>query len=67
MKTIEITIERFEELLKKECIYDIVKNKLQKDFDNDEYVSSDDKMLFGLENNEPRNCKDDSEAVDDDF
>lgn len=52
--TITITVERFQELLKKEIVFDIKKAE----FKGSSYKSTDDIILFGLT---------DKEAEEDDF
>lgn len=44
-KGIEISIKRYNELLRKEFVYDIKRKELEK---TDAYVSSDDRLLYDI-------------------
>lgn len=53
--TITITVERFQELLKKEIVFDIKKAE----FEASSYKSTDDTILFGLTDKRPQETEED--------
>lgn len=53
--TITITVERFQELLKKEIVFDIKKAE----FEASSYKSTDDTILFGLTDKRPQENEED--------
>ncbi len=55
METIGIEIKRYDELLKKETVYDIYRNKLLKD----EFVSILEKTMFEIPERRDENDDDD--------
>ncbi len=48
MGTITISMERFEELLRKEFAYDLKKQELELHYGLDGYVSETDRVLFEI-------------------